>query len=79
LATNSILANDDINSNGYITGKKSGVYAYLSASADTVIISAGTYYPISGSFINTPINNFSLVADPAIKYDGALTQYFEID
>ena len=70
---------DDINASGYITGKQSGVYAYLSASAATTITAAQTYYPISGSFINEPIKNFTAVADPAIRYDGTLTQYFKID
>ncbi len=46
---------DDINASGYITGKQSGVYAYLSASAATTITTAQTYYPISGSFINNPM------------------------
>lgn len=69
----------DIISEAYITGKKSGIFAYLSASANTTITTAGTYYYINGSFTNSPIENFSLVADPAIRYDGTKTQHFETD
>ena len=64
---------------GYISGKKSGVFAYLASPANTTITTAGTYYPIAGTFTNAPIEDFTAVATPAIRYDGAKTQYFEID
>ena len=70
----------DINAQ-YISGKKVGIYAFLSAPADTTITTAGTYYPVLGTFTNSPIESFSAAAvyTPGIKYDGTLTQYFEID
>jgi len=64
---------------GYVQGRKSGVYAYLSAPNDTTIVAAGTYYPISGPFTNDVIEDFTLVATPAIRYDGSQTQFFKID
>lgn len=67
--------------NGYLTGLKCGVYAYLSAPADTTVTTSGTYDTINGSFTNSPMENFSLVLSPiiGIRYDGTLTQHFEID
>lgn len=70
---------EDINGTGYFTGIKTGVFASLDAPANTTVITAGTYYPIAGNFTNSPIQNFTAVATPAIRYDGTLTQYFEID
>lgn len=64
---------------GYIYGKKSGVYAYLTAKDDTTITTAATYYPIKGTFNNDVIEDFSMTASPGIQYDGTLDQYFEID
>lgn len=69
----------DVNAAGYVTGKKTGVSAYLPTTADTTITTAGTYYPIEGSFTNDVIENFTLVATPAIRYDGTLTQCMEVD
>ena len=56
-----------------------GVFAALTASADTTITTGGTYYPILGTFSNDPISGFELVVDPAIQYKGTNTHYFEID
>ena len=64
---------------GYIYGKKSGAYAYLTAKDDTTITTAATYYPIEGVFNNDLMEDFSLTASPGIQYDGTLDQYFEID
>lgn len=64
---------------GYIYGKKSGVYAYLTAKNDTTITTAATYYPIKGTFNNAVIEDFSMTDSPGIQYDGTLDQYFEID
>jgi hypothetical protein len=69
----------DIETTGYIIGKKSGVFAYLSASANTTITSAATYYPIAGTFSNNIAQVFTGVATPAIRYDGTETLHFEID
>lgn len=56
-----------------------GVSAYLTASDTTTITTAGTYYPIAGTFDNDPIEYFSLVAGPSIQYDYCETKYFEVD
>ena len=66
---------------GFITGKKVGVFAYLSAEANTTITTAGTYEAIAGTFTNTVIESFSAatVVTPGIKYDGSLTQHLETD
>jgi len=71
----------DVDVTGHVTGKKVGVYAYLNTPASTTITVAATYYPINGTFTNAPIEGFSAatVVTPGIKYDEALTQYFEID
>ena len=62
----------------YITGKKCGVHGFLNAPADTTVTTANTYYPIQGTFTNSPIEDFSLATDK-IQYDGTKTQYFEVD
>lgn len=71
----------DINIPGYISGKKAGVFAYLTEAANTTITTAGTYYPIAGTFTNAPIEDFGAATTytPGIKYLGTKTQYFEID
>ena len=77
-----LIVGGDITAGGFITGVKVGVAANLSASASTTIITAGTYYPIEGTFNNTPSELFSgttVNEKDAIKYDGNLTQYFEVD
>jgi len=58
---------------------KRGVFAALAAAANTTITEAGTYYPIAGTFSNTPIFGFQGVADPAIQYIEEEPEYFEID
>jgi len=72
---------DNINAAGNVTGLKVGVFAYLTGSAATETTVAGTYYPIEGTFVNSPIECFraAVTHTPGIKYDCALTQYFEID
>ena len=69
----------DVYASGYLTSKKCGVFAYLTSDAATTITTAGTYYPIAGTFTNDPLEDFVTVADPAIQYKGTKTQYFEID
>lgn len=56
-----------------------GAFAALSEQANTTITDAGTYYPILGTFTNSPVVGFQGVADPAIQYTAAPTRYFEID
>lgn len=73
------LGAQDLETSGYVSWKKSGVYAYLETETETETTSAGTYYPIAGTFINAPIKNFTAVATPGIRYDGAVAQWFEID
>ena len=67
--------------NGIITGKKIGVFASLSAPASTTITTAATYYPIGGTFTNSPLEGFgaAVTYTPGIKYSVYKTQYFEID
>ncbi|MCP4665186.1 MAG: hypothetical protein GY849_02375 [Deltaproteobacteria bacterium] len=76
-----LLDGDNIETTGYISGKKSGVFAYLSANANTTCTLADTWYPISGTFTNPVLENFgaATVVTPGIKYNGTKTQFFEID
>lgn len=69
----------NLNVSGFVTGVKCGAYAALTAPANTTVTSLGVYYPIIGTFSNTPAELFSGTADPSIRYDGTLTQYFEVD
>ena len=66
---------------GFVTGKKVGVFASLSAPTDTTITVADTYYPIAGTFSNDPLEGFvgATAYPPGIKYNESMTQYFEID
>lgn len=61
-----------------LDGVKRGVFAYLTAPADTEVTLAGTYYPIEGTFTNDPFENFS-VGSGGIQYDGRIEKTFEID
>lgn len=70
---------EDLNAGGYLTGKKAGVFANLGTPTNTTITVADTYYPIAGTFTNDPIEDFTAVATPAIRYDGEKVQHFEID
>lgn len=73
-------ASQNVTVAGFITGKKCGAFAsLLTHGVDTSITNNGVYVPIEGSFSNNPMHEFSLQVDPAIQYDGTLTQYFEID
>ena len=61
---------------------KIGVYASLSAPAETTIIEDGDNYSyIAGTFNNNPIYEFEFVSDPypGIRYKGPSTYFFEID
>jgi len=51
----------------YIEGDsfdKCGVFAYLTAAADTTCTLKDTYYPIAGTFTNSPIEGFTTTAGP---------------
>ena len=54
-----------------------GVFAYLSTPATTTVTTSGTYYDISGTFTNAPMEKF--VLDGGIKYKGTRPRYFEVD
>ena len=56
-----------------------GLFAALSAPTLTTIADANVFYPIEGTFSNEPATGFEGTADPAIKYIGENTIYFEID
>lgn len=73
------LGAEELKTTGYIYGKPCGVYAFLTAKDDTTVTTAGTYYPIEGTFNNDIREDFSTTASPGIQYDGTLDQYFEID
>lgn len=60
------------------TNKKRGVFAYISVEAPTTIEVAGTYYPIQGTFVNSPLEQFILTQDPAIQYIDSKTEYYKI-
>lgn len=72
---------ETVTATGYIQGKKTGVFAYLSAPDNTTITTGGTYYPVEGTFTNSPVEEFSAgtVYTPSIKYNGTLKRYFEVD
>ena len=61
---------DDANEENY-------AFAYLSASADTTITAAATWYAVQGAFTNS-FSNFELDTDK-IKYIGTHDHIFEID
>jgi hypothetical protein len=61
------------------TDRKIGACGYVSTPAATTVTTAGTYYPIAGTFTNPCMEQFQAVADPAIQYIGDQTLDFEID
>ena len=67
-----------LDTTSYITGKKCGVFAHLPTPTATTCVLADTWYPISGAFVNVPMECFAISPTPAIIYVGK-TQYFEID
>jgi hypothetical protein len=68
----------DIETSGVIQGGKCGVFGYLSAPAVTTITTVSTWYPILGTFVNSPLENFeaATVYPPGIKYVGSETLTF---
>lgn len=81
LITGNMNGDKEVIVDGFLTSKKCGVYAYISSPTNTTITTAATYYPISGTFTNSPIEGFSAATTytPGIKYNEFKTQYFEID
>jgi len=64
---------------GYVQSKLSNVWAYVSASAVTTVTTAGTYYPIQGTFVNDMTDFGAATTNtPGIKYTGTLTRNFKI-
>jgi len=63
----------------YIKNEDVGVFAYLTAEAETTVITAETYYPAVGTFTNDPQECFSVTADPAIQCDCNTPRKYEID
>lgn len=59
------------------SGLRYGVFAYLTASADTTVTTGGTFVPILGTFANDPMVGFHY-GETDIVYDG-VPGYFEID
>ena len=76
-----LIIGDHIETSGYITGRQCGVFAYLGTATTTTCALADTWYPITGTFTNPVLEDFSsaTVVTPGIKYDGEKTQYFEVD
>lgn len=75
------LTTDKITSSGTsrVQQQKCGASAHITTPAATTVTSAGTYYPILGTFSNPNLEQFEVVADPAIKYTGPDTMDFEVD
>lgn len=54
-----------------------GVFAFLSAQANTTCTNAGDWYPINGTFTNAPMKDFVFDTDH-IEYSGIATTWFLI-
>ena len=72
------LGEQDLETTGYVTQKKLGTFATLTSEADTTITTAIRYYPINGSFTNSPSEGFTPVATPGLRYDATKTLYFKV-
>ena len=59
-----------------ISLEKSMAAAYLTAQTDTTTTIADTYYPITGPFTNTVLDNFEVGAD-SLVYKGTETRMFK--
>jgi len=55
-----------------------GVYAALSVADTTTITTGETFYAMEGTFTNTPMKEFTLIAGPYIQLTGR-AGYYEID
>ncbi len=49
------------NDSEYISSNKLGIFASLDSSTTTTITTAATYYPIEGTFTNSPIEQFEVI------------------
>lgn len=73
----------NIDSTGYITGKKCGVFSYLVEPQATIIDTPDTWVHIKGDFDNDPIYDFQTTetgtGQKAIMYIGDQPMYFQVD
>lgn len=78
--TNNLSVGNNINLNGYLTRKKSGLFVYLKEEYTTNIINPGTFYPIKGEFRYNPMENFTYVGagTTGSRYNGSLKQFFKV-
>lgn len=76
--TESLEVCGNIKCSGNIYSRKCGVFATLSGVASTVINTIDVFTPISGIFINYPMEEFIITADPAIQHIGTEVRFFEI-
>jgi len=60
-----------------ISLEKSSVFGTLDTATPTTTTAAGTWYPIAGTFTNSPLENFELNVDK-LKYKGTETRTFKI-
>jgi len=63
------------------TREQVGVFAHLTAAADTTVTTASTYYAIEGTFNNSISEYFTAVEGPppGIQADYPTTQYYKIE
>lgn len=60
-----------------ISLEKTNVFGYLTAQTDTTVTTAGTYYPVAGTFANPIIDNFTADAT-GVTYIGTETRAFKV-
>lgn len=74
-----LWGSNPLNASSGISGNF-GCFAYLSEPTITTVTTASLWYPIEGTFTNSPCENFSAatVTMPGIKYDGLITRYFSL-
>jgi len=67
-----------VNFTGYLTSKRSRVFAFLNENDTTVIVTADSLHMINGIFVNSPIYDFE-IANGRLVYKGTDTLDFDID
>ena len=67
----------DFTAEGYVTGKKSGTYAYLVTNDTTEIVTADSLHFIQGVFANSPVEDFE-ISEGNLVFTGTDTAYYEI-
>lgn len=68
----------DIQSTGYQTGGKSGVFGYLVEPGEIIISETDIYQSLLLNLTLNPIEDFELTSSTKIKYIGNKTQHFEV-